>query len=80
MAYWRAWAAQRGAHLSVPLRLNTIIPLAEQHLADDPFRVGNSFTYISKARVRRSSFPGEEKALLSSRDKVSCRPAPAGVE
>ena len=57
-----------------------LIPLAERHLADGPFRVGNSFTYISKARVRRRSFPGEEKALLSSRDKVSCHPAPAGVE
>lgn len=29
----------------------------------DPFGVGTSFTYISKARVRRRSFPGEEKAL-----------------
>lgn len=50
-----------------------LIPFASQHNSlhwrriigqKDPFGVGTSFTYISKARVRRRSFPGEEKALL----------------
>ena len=44
------------------------------------FGVGDIFTYVPKARVRRTSFPGEEKALLSSRNKVSFRSTPAGVE
>ena len=46
----------------------------------DPFGVGNSFAEISKARVRRSSFPGVEKALHKQQGQGFLPPAPAGVE
>lgn len=67
------------SHFSVPLLLNSF-HWRRNAGQKDPFWGGWSFTYVPKARVRRTSFPGEEKALLSSRDKVFFRSASAVVE
>ena len=69
------------SHFLVPLLLNTTHSIGGETLGRRTlFGVGDTFTYVPKARVRRTSFPGEEKALLSSRDKVFFRSAPAVVE
>ena len=69
------------SHFLVPLLLNTTHSIGGETLGRRTlFGVGDTFTYVPKARVRRTSFPGEEKALLSSRDKVFFCSALAGVE